>query len=64
MPLIIVTGYPSSGKTTRSIQLKAYFENELGKPTRLLSEEEIMNQCNTNKNAFSMGKIITVALVI
>lgn len=56
MPLIIVTGYPSSGKTTRSKQLKRYLENELGKSTRLLSEEDIMSQCNTNKNAASMGK--------
>lgn len=64
MPLIIITGYPSSGKTSRSHELKTYFENELGKPTRLISEEEIMSQCNTDKNASSMGKELSFMSLI
>ncbi|KAF2470096.1 chromatin associated protein KTI12 [Lindgomyces ingoldianus] len=29
MPLVLVSGYPSSGKTTRAIQLKAFFESKI-----------------------------------
>ncbi|KAF2126799.1 chromatin associated protein KTI12 [Dothidotthia symphoricarpi CBS 119687] len=29
MPLVLISGYPSAGKTTRSVQLKDYFESKI-----------------------------------
>lgn len=40
MPLIILSGIPCSGKTTRAIQIKEYFE-KLGKNVVLVNEESL-----------------------
>nr|CAG4644971.1 EOG090X0A11 [Leptodora kindtii] len=40
MPLIILTGFPASGKSTRALQLKAYFESQ-DKTVNLISENEL-----------------------
>lgn len=36
MPLIIVTGFPSSGKTQRVNEIKAYFENRIKEESKSL----------------------------
>ena len=36
MPLIIMTGYPSSGKTQRSQEIKAFFEERCAKENKRL----------------------------
>ncbi|KAK4884895.1 hypothetical protein RN001_001166 [Aquatica leii] len=51
MPLIIVTGIPSSGKTTRTTEIKHYFE-EQGKEVHVVSEEEQIINAGFEKNAF------------
>ena len=38
MPLIVMVGIPCSGKTTRALQLKDYFENT-GKEVQIVNEE-------------------------
>ncbi|KAF2867619.1 chromatin associated protein KTI12 [Massariosphaeria phaeospora] len=32
MPLVLISGYPSSGKTTRALQLKAFFDDKIASP--------------------------------
>jgi tRNA uridine 5-carbamoylmethylation protein Kti12 len=49
MPLILLTGYPSSGKTTRAQQLKEYFSTVVGKSVVLLSENDVVK----NKHIYS-----------
>ena len=49
MPLILLTGYPSSGKTTRAQQLKEYFSTVVGKNVVVLSENDIVK----NKHIYS-----------
>lgn len=49
MPLIILTGYPASGKTTIALKLKDYFENN-GLEVHLISEEESIKKAAFDKN--------------
>nr|CAG4650335.1 EOG090X0A11 [Sida crystallina] len=42
MPLVIFTGFPSSGKTTRTKELKTYLTERLGKNVVLISENDIV----------------------
>ncbi|XP_042877460.1 protein KTI12 homolog isoform X2 [Penaeus japonicus] len=48
MPLILMCGFPSSGKTKRSLELKEYFENEKDKAVTIVSENDFLNK---EKNA-------------
>ncbi len=41
MPLILITGYPSSGKTTRALDLKKFFETEYQNEVVLINEEAL-----------------------
>lgn len=51
MPLIVITGIPSSGKTTRSIELKTFFE-EHDKEVHIVSENEQIKKAGFEKNSF------------
>ncbi|XP_019876502.1 protein KTI12 homolog [Aethina tumida] len=51
MPLIVISGYPSSGKTTRTQELKQFFE-EQGKEVIVISESEQIAKAGFNKNEF------------
>ncbi|KAL1516659.1 hypothetical protein ABEB36_000542 [Hypothenemus hampei] len=51
MPLIIMTGVPCSGKSTRALELKKYFE-EQGKEVHIISEYEQIVKAGFEKNAF------------
>lgn len=42
MPLVILTGFPSSGKSTRANQLKLHLTEKLAKTVVLLSENDIV----------------------
>ncbi|XP_066250107.1 protein KTI12 homolog [Euwallacea similis] len=53
MPLIIITGVPSSGKTTRALQLKQFFE-EQGKEVHIISEYAQICKAGFEKNPFYM----------
>ena len=33
MALVTISGYPSSGKSTRALQLKKYFEEKISEPS-------------------------------
>jgi len=41
MPLILITGYPSSGKTTRALELKNFFEIEFKLDVVVINEENL-----------------------
>lgn len=59
MPLIVVTGIPCSGKTTRSLELKAYFEEKLkdsGQNVEIIGESDAINQAGYDKNVYFAGK--------
>ena len=51
MPLIVLCGYPSSGKTTTSSQLKEFFEKKNIK-VKVVSENYLVDE---NKNAVYSG---------
>ncbi|CAH2084066.1 unnamed protein product [Euphydryas editha] len=51
MPLIIICGTPVSGKTTRAIQLKEFFEKAHNKHVEIVSEEEAILKLGYEKNS-------------
>lgn len=55
MPLIIITGLPNSGKTTRGIELKNYFENVHNKKVEIISELQTIVKAGYDKNTFYAG---------
>lgn len=55
MPLVVITGIPSSGKSKRATQLKEYLEQEHGKTVHIVSENEVISSSNMNKNALYLG---------
>lgn len=50
MPVIIVTGIPCSGKTSRTLELKNFFESKKNKKVQIISEEAIIEKANFEKN--------------
>uniref|UniRef100_A0A0P4WH08 Protein KTI12 homolog n=1 Tax=Scylla olivacea TaxID=85551 RepID=A0A0P4WH08_SCYOL len=44
MPLLMLSGFPSSGKTTRAGQIKDYLESEKGKKVTVVSENEALGE--------------------
>lgn len=54
MPLIIITGVPSSGKTSRANELKDFFVSK-GKKVHIISESEHLIRANFEKNVFYSG---------
>lgn len=51
MPIVIVTGLPASGKSTRARQLEEYLVSR-GKKVHLISENEAVPKALYEKNAF------------
>lgn len=47
-----MTGIPCSGKTTRTLQLKEYFENKAGKHVEIISEIDTITKAGYDKNSF------------
>lgn len=56
MPLIVITGIPSSGKTTRAEELQKHF-TEQGKDVLIVSEQMEYEKANFAKNVFYNGTI-------
>lgn len=54
MPLIIITGVPSSGKTTRVNELKHYFQ-ESNREIHIVSEYEQTIKAGFDKNSLYQG---------
>ncbi|KAK0089664.1 hypothetical protein PV325_006087 [Microctonus aethiopoides] len=52
MPLIIITGIPSSGKSTRTVELKNFLEKEHGKKVEIINEIETVVKAGYDKNSF------------
>ncbi|KAK7862666.1 hypothetical protein R5R35_009239 [Gryllus longicercus] len=50
MPLIIMCGPPSAGKTIRSLELKEYFEGVLKKNVHIVCENDLISASNITKN--------------
>lgn len=55
MPLIIMTGIPCSGKTTRANELKNFFETKKNKKVEIISEEEAILKATYEKNTYYEG---------
>nr|CAG4649526.1 EOG090X0A11 [Scapholeberis mucronata]SVE93758.1 EOG090X0A11 [Scapholeberis mucronata] len=51
MPLVILTGFPASGKSTRAEQLKEYLTKNLGKNVTLLSENSFVKSQHVYSDA-------------
>lgn len=52
MPLIVMTGIPSSGKSTRTAELKKYFEEIREKRVHIISEIETITKAGFDRNSF------------
>lgn len=55
MPLIVIAGFPSSGKTTRALELKKFFEQEFQSDVVLINEESF----SIDKSEGYKGKIFS-----
>lgn len=64
MPLIIMTGIPASGKTTRTYQLKKYFEQEQNKRVHIVSEYDHIQRAGFDFRTFYKGSIFLQSLKI
>lgn len=58
MPLIIITGIPSSGKSTRTAELKIFLEKEHGKKVEIIDEIKTIVKAGYDKNSFYAGSYI------
>jgi protein KTI12 len=57
MPLVIITGPPSSGKTTTALKLKTFLETTKNIKVHLVSENDILKRENDDKSkVFSDSK--------
>uniref|UniRef100_T1GGT5 Protein KTI12 homolog n=1 Tax=Megaselia scalaris TaxID=36166 RepID=T1GGT5_MEGSC len=52
MPLIVVCGFPSSGKTSRAIELYNYFKDKKSKKVVLISENHLVQNSHYDKNEY------------
>lgn len=57
MPIIIITGIPSSGKTKRMTELREHFENTLKKKVEIVSETEYMKKAGFDRDTLYAGKV-------
>ena len=55
MPLVVITGIPSSGKSKRASQLKEYLEQDHKKTVHIVSDNEVISSSNMSKNALYKG---------
>lgn len=54
MPLIIICGTPVSGKTTRALEIKQFFEDSHKKQVEIVSEHEALQKLGYEKNSAYM----------
>jgi broad-specificity NMP kinase len=62
MPLILITGIPSSGKSTRTLQIKSFLEDVHEKTVYLVSENNIIAANGAEKNVLFLGESCTFSL--
>jgi len=60
MPLIMMVGLPSSGKTTRAREIQKYFTEHQHKEVILISDNEIISQMDVDKNILFLGKNVPI----
>lgn len=53
MPLIVMCGYPCSGKTRRAEELKVYFEQKCGRKVYIVGDRAL----DVEKNTVYAGKL-------
>lgn len=52
MPLIVISGLPASGKSTRAHQLRQYFEQRHGRTVHIVAENEAIPRAGFAKNEY------------
>lgn len=57
MPLILITGFPCSGKTTRANEIKEYFEKNHNSNVVLINEEVLSIKKDEAYKGFYYNKI-------
>lgn len=50
MPLVLMCGYPCSGKSTRSREIKKFFEEDYNKTVYIVSDDDVIKSSGTNKH--------------
>lgn len=50
MPLVLMCGYPCSGKSTRSQEIKKFFEQDYNKTVHIVSDDDIIKSSGINKH--------------
>lgn len=60
MPLVILTGFPCSGKSTRSEEIKQFLKVNKEKEVFVVSENNVMKASNISRNELYFSKFICV----
>jgi len=58
MPLIVLVGYPSSGKSKRAQQLREYLEDTHKKKVQIVSENELLRRKGVDKNSLCFEPVM------
>ena len=61
MPLVLLCGYPSSGKTTVAQMIKKHMEEEKGKHVKMLTENDYVK--HSSKNDIYAGQSSEISLL-
>ena len=59
-----MTGIPCSGKTTRTLELKKYFETTKEKKVNVISEIDVITKASYDRNSFYSGKRLALIFYI
>lgn len=60
MPLVVMCGYPSSGKSKRAEELKNHLENSRGKTVHLAGDESVNLERNVVYAGIELSNLITI----
>ncbi len=52
MPLVVITGYPGSGKSTAARELKRLLEEERGRMVDLVSDNDLVKGTSDKKSVY------------
>lgn len=57
-----MVGLPSSGKTTRALEIQKFFTEQQHREVILISDNEIMSNMNIDKNVLYLGSYKLISL--
>lgn len=64
MPLVIIAGLPSTGKSTRANQIREFLQGVSKVKVHIVSENDIINNKELQKNNIFSGNLFFVVITI